>query len=116
MGGDTGQTTASWSNGQTGDTQVAIVLTGNDAGISLAGGKTALEMYLEAMFGYGLGSSSGSESGGESGGSSSGGSSGGGSSGGGSSGGGGSNPSGGGSVVWAGTAGFFSGLGQGVCN
>jgi len=39
-------------------------------------------MYLEAMFGYGLGSSSGSESGGESGGTSSGGSSGGDSSGG----------------------------------
>ena len=95
IGGETGQTNASWGNGQTGNTQVIIVLIGNDCGIALAGDKTALELELEAIFGYGPGPSTGSESGsGSEFGSGSGGPSGGG---------GGDSPSGGDSVVFEGT-------------
>ena len=111
-GGDTGQATASLSNSQSGDTQIIIVITGNDSGIAMVEGKTQLEVDLETLFGYSPDPSSGSGlgSGGDE--SSSGDSSGSSSGGGGST----SGPSGGGSVVLAGTFGFFKGLGQGVCN
>ena len=105
-GGDAGQATASSSNVRTGDTQVIIVITGNEAGIGLFPlDKTSLELELEALFAYSPPNAGGGESGSGSGDTSGGGAASYG-----------SGASGGGSVVLAGTFGFFKGLGQGVCN